>query len=327
MYLAFCWLFGPLGGWVALLGQALMDMASAWFMWRSLPSRLAFPACACLLLSPYVASYSTMLLSESMALFVTTAWMAWTLRARVDWGYWCGLGALGALLPLCRSALIGVPLLGIVLVSVRSREWARGLAALGVMAMCLLPWTWRNTVELGVVTPLTAGNLGPTLYKGFTEDVATPLTTDGQGQYMAYCKQWSFRSDVPTGQVMTLCGQLRDLCVATIHAAPLAYVRSIGERAWRLWWAADDAVQNPADPESPVASGVSSVACWVQRLLVLVAMAGLLRPLSWSTMWPAMVLMGCVTVLYAPIHVEARFMLPAEPALCVLAAVAVRRSV
>lgn len=81
------------------------------------------------MLSPYMACFSTMLLSETMAVALVSLWLAWAGRTDKGWTYWIALGLLGALVTLCRSILIVVPGGGLLVVTWRTREWARGLLA------------------------------------------------------------------------------------------------------------------------------------------------------------------------------------------------------
>jgi hypothetical protein len=111
--------------------------------------------------------------------------------------------------------------------------------------------------------------------------------------------------------------QLLHISLDAIRDRPVEYALSVVQRSGLLWWGADDGVQNPATPQNMVLyERIDRAACWTQRVLLVAALLSL--PFCWREAWPAVLLCAVLTRAYAPIHVEGRYMLPAEPALAFL---------
>ncbi|MHB2019410.1 MAG: glycosyltransferase family 39 protein [Candidatus Xenobia bacterium] len=316
--------------WMVLL-QSLMDLVTAAVLWsrtrKLFGDRAAGWAAVLFLFAPYEAMYATALLTETTATMLVALWAEAGLRTfegsvpRVAGGV--SFGLLGGMVVLCRPSLALLVLAGCIGLATRP-AWREAVLACVCAGLLCLPWMVRNLQVWGSPTPAAGASYGVTLWLGVSEDSPFAFNRDGGKEFMRFIAQWTDPADVPASEVAALDRTLRADAEHSIAADPGAYARVVLYHTVQLWWDATDGIHRPARgvPREMASSG-RLVLAWCQRLLVLLAYGGLVRYRHVR----AVRILACgllvLTLSYAWIHVEGRFVLPLEPELAVLAALAV----
>lgn len=285
--------------WLPLLFilQCLFDVGTALIIRRhfgALPMAIYF-------LAPYPAFFPSLPMTECVSVFLFTLALD-RAAARQSWQ----LGLVTGLCALSRPALLPIAFL-IILATARRKQLAIALVTAGLV---LLPWAVRNaSIPGGRFTPLIITGFGAGLWSGVTQDGGLMLTDKGGDLMQTYLVQWHTNEDLPTAEVLRTDAELKKLAFEAIAHNPLRYAGHVLAQCGRFWWRADDALVN-----SPVFFPfLFGLAQWSQRLLVLLALPALLLDRR------ALAICVLLTLPYALIHVEARYMLPAEPILAVMA--------
>ncbi|HEY4002228.1 MAG TPA: hypothetical protein VGO93_25370 [Candidatus Xenobia bacterium] len=312
-----CYLFYGAG--LVPFAQMALDVATGWLLYRMVAEdrgeRAALWATGLFFLAPYEAIFSTLELTETLTTFLI-AWWWWALR-RNDYG----AAFLGGLLILCRPVLGPLAVLAPCLARSR-RPWPARLAIYVLVPLAVIsPWMVRNELSFGRPTFGSPASLGVSLYLGAVMDDNVHLTDEGQAEMAMDGQQWNRRSNMPAAMAVALDDRLKAIALAAMRRHPGAWGVHVVRQAIRLWWAADDGVADYA-PDVPMSRlvALATVLPWCQRALLLLALFGLWRgPRQWA------VVPLIFTLCYAPIHVEPRFAVPAETALCALAAQAVTK--
>ena len=234
------------------------------------------------------------------------------------------IGALAGLATLTRAE--GALLVVLVAVPLAWRRWRLVAAAVAAAAVVVLPWTIRNTVRFGEVVPvsnnigsaLDGANCGPT-YDG--PNTGFWLYTDG-----GECFDGFSQDELAADDEAAVARRHRDQGIryARDHAGDLPRVAVV--RVLRTWgaWSPWDQTELESLEGRPLGwQRAGTVAGW---LLLALATAGLVvagrRGLR---RWPLLMTVVAVTVTTALTYGNQRFRAGAEPALLVLAAIALVR--
>ncbi|MHB2021493.1 MAG: hypothetical protein ACYCW6_31565, partial [Candidatus Xenobia bacterium] len=331
LLLTFCYLCFGRHDLPYLLIQIGLDVATACIWFRRVRlmfgDRMAIVTSLLFLLAPYEAAFSTLLLTETLTVFLVVAWLDRTLHAaeHPGAGSFAVMGALAALIVLTRPALLLMTVCGGIWLLYRTRAWRAGLAALAMAALLLVPWVVRNTLAFGRPTASAAASLGVSMYLGVTSDGNVWLTHDGDATFRDDLQQWSRRGDLPARQALEDDDALRRYAWQAILQHPQAWSLHVVQQALALLWNPEDAIQDTsAGLPFWLTDFGFQLCCGMQRLLVLLALLGAWRARARLGDLAMPLLSGAVLVAgYALIHVEARFVLPLEPVLALLAALAI----
>jgi len=278
---------------------------------------------------PYLIFYSRQLLSESLGVFFLSLALYLHLKVHENGRpvLWFLAGSALALAGLTRpdAGWVIVPLMFAHWVLLR-RAQKKSLKPLVAMALgfilFLVPWTGRNIALYGEVIPFSTGNLGLNLYMGTWEE---------SSEWMA--KGWEFPPDKGAPrerrEIKAILSRLqkshllsggremfgpdRRLLTIAIHRImddPLHYLKLSLLRLPRLWWI--DPYNKYQLPEPGAFPFLVYLAmATLGSVLFFRASQGLIL-IPW-------VIIGYVTVVHLPLHVEARFSLQGIPALLLLA--------
>lgn len=306
---------------VGVLGRAVRDEATG------------LVAAGIAALSPAFWMNDGLIMSESLAALASAAilLLALGLRDRATVPRAAAAGAVVAVAMLTRAELaLFLPALVLPAIAVcrscpaRDR-WRAGAAAVGVATVLVAPWVGFNLARFEEPTFLSTGD--GLVLRGANCD----RTYRGEelGSWSVFCVLDAFRTDPRSGYKVDLDEQ--SVTARRLRAEGLRYLRAhvdrlpvvMAARVGRLWsvYRVDQAVGGEVEGR-PGWATTAGVAFW--WLTVPAALVGTLvlrrerRPV-----WPLWVPVMMVTALAAVFYGTARFRVPAEPGLAVLAAVAV----
>ena len=261
------------------------------------------------------------LMSETLygALLAATLWLALRFARRPSLGLAAGLGALVALAALTRGeALLLAPLLLVPLAVRAGAAWRSRLTlvavALGAFALVLAPWTIRNLTVFE--EPVLISTNGNAVFVGSNCDAV---------YYGDFIGLWNFNcyGDAPGGDESesALVYRERGFDYARDHAGRLPLVMGVRLlRVWDFYRPLQQAAYESLEGRSETASRIG-LAFYYPLLLLAAAGAVILRRRR-APLWPLLAFPVMVTITAVLIYGVTRFRFAAEPALCVLAAVA-----
>jgi 4-amino-4-deoxy-L-arabinose transferase-like glycosyltransferase len=261
------------------------------------------------------------LMSETLygALLAATLWLALRFARRPSLGLAAGLGALVALAALTRGeALLLAPLLLVPLAVRAGAAWRSRLTlaavALGAFALVLAPWTIRNLTVFE--EPVLISTNGNAVFVGSNCDAVY------HGDFIGL---WNFNcyGDAPGGDESesALVYRERGFDYARDHAGRLPLVMGVRLlRVWDFYRPLQQAAYESLEGRSETASRIG-LAFYYPLLLLAAAGAVILRRRG-APLWPLLAFPVMVTITAVLIYGVTRFRFAAEPALCVLAAVA-----
>ena len=261
------------------------------------------------------------LMSETLygALLAATLWLALRFARRPSLGLAAGLGALVALAALTRGeALLLAPLLLVPLAVRAGAAWRSRLTlaavALGAFALVLAPWTIRNLTVFE--EPVLISTNGNAVFVGSNCDAVY------HGDFIGL---WNFNcyGDAPGGDESesALVYRERGFDYARDHAGRLPLVMGVRLlRVWDFYRPLQQAAYESLEGRSETASRIG-LAFYYPLLLLAAAGAVILRRRR-APLWPLLAFPVMVTITAVLIYGVTRFRFAAEPALCVLAAVA-----
>ena len=273
-------------------------------------------------LYPFLWVVDGSLMSETLygALLAATLWLAIRFARRPSLGLAAGIGALASLAALTRGeALLLVPLLLLPLAFAAATTW-RGRAAfaavaVGAFVLVLLPWTIRNLTVFE--EPVLVSTNGSAVFVGSNCDAVY------HGDFIGL---WNFDcyGEAPTGDESEQALEYRDrgFDYAREHAGRVPVVMGARFlRVWDLFKPGQQASYEKLEGRSETASRLG-LAAYYPLLLLAVAGAVLVRRRAWP-LWPLLAFPVMVSITAVLTYGVTRFRFAAEPALCVLAAVAV----
>lgn len=261
------------------------------------------------------------LMSETLygALLAATLWLALRFARRPSLGLAAGLGALAGLAALTRGeALLLAPLLLVPLAVRAGAAWRSRLTlaavALGAFALVLAPWTIRNLTVFE--EPVLISTNGNAVFVGSNCDAVY------HGDFIGL---WNFNcyGDAPGGDESesAVVYRERGFDYARDHAGRLPVVMGVRLlRVWDVYRPLQQAAYESLEGRSETASRIG-LAFYYPLLLLAVAGAVILRRRR-APLWPLLAFPVMVTITAVLIYGVTRFRFAAEPALCVLAAVA-----
>ncbi|GMU55084.1 MAG: hypothetical protein AMXMBFR33_42300 [Candidatus Xenobia bacterium] len=292
----------------------------------------ALLAVSILVLNPYWALFSIPALNDVLSTVLLTAVVevAWRCTEQVNWRRFALLGVLSALLSLTKPTMLPFAVVALLLATGLSRAWRMGALAVLCWSLCMVPWAYRNYQVGGRFTPMTVTGFGYAIYIGVTFDQGVFLTRDGLEAYKEGLIQWSpvlpggGMEDLPPERVRAVNNELTRVGIQAIKDHPGRYALHVLNQAWHLWWDASDPLLYafPRDERVPI---LVEVARGLQRLVLLLALAGLVRRFDLRAMALPLGFLLCLTTAYSLLHVETRYTLPAAPLLSALAAGALTR--
>lgn len=319
-------LFGP-KLWPVFTSHALLHGGAAVLVLR-LARHLGFDARWALglgfafALYPYALHGASRILTEALTTLLVIS--ATTLLVEKAPSRALGAGVVGGLTALVRPSFSLLPIAWAVFLAVRGERRAAALSLAGALVL-MLPWAVRTSVAVGAPAGLTAGGAGHNLHIAAFEyrDLSNglPPTTDYRGPAF---EQSDARAraevEVPSG---TAAFQ-RALDQARLRRAldeiaehPGLYLRSTALRIIKIW-------VSQSAPGLPNWAG--HLSALVGLVILGLGIAGAVELWPWSRAWTLVLLPALYLVaLHAPLHAEARYTLPARPAL-LLAAGALLRS-
>ena len=261
------------------------------------------------------------LMSETLygALLAATLWLAIRFARRPSLGLAAGLGALAALAALTRGeALLLVPLLLVPLAIRAGTAWRSRLAfasaAVVAFALVLAPWTIRN---LSVFEkPVLVSTNGNAVFVGSNCDPVYHGPFTGLWNFNCY-------GAAPGGDESeaSVAYRNRGFDYARDHTGRLPVVMAVRLlRVWDLYRPLQQATYESLEGRSETASRIGLV-FYYPLLLLAVAGASILRRRG-APLWPLAAFPVMVSLTAVAIYGVTRFRFAAEPALCVLAAVA-----
>jgi len=263
-------------------------------------------------LYPYALHGTSRILTEPLTTFLVLS--ATSCLIEKGWRRSFGAGALGGLAALVRPSFSLLTVAWTLFLAVRSERRAAGLVLLGA-GLIMLPWALRTSLVVGAPAGLTAGGLGHNLhiaafeYRDLSDGI--PPTTDYQGpEFEESDARARAKVQVPpdTAAFQRALDQARlRRGLKEIGAHPGLYVRSTALRVVKLW------VSQSAPGLPRWAGHLSAI---VGLLFLGLGVAGAVALWPWSRAWTLVLVPALYLVaLHAPLHAEARYTLPARPAL------------
>jgi Dolichyl-phosphate-mannose-protein mannosyltransferase len=261
------------------------------------------------------------LMSETLygVLLAAALWLALRFARRPSLGLAAGVGALAGLAALTRGeALLLAPLLLIPLGVRAGAAWRSRLTlaavALGAFALVLAPWTIRNLTVFE--KPVLISTNGNAVFVGSNCDPVYHGDFTGLWNFNCY-------GDAPKGDEseQAVAYRERGFDYAREHAGRLPAVVAVRFlRVWDFWRPLQQATYESLEGRSETASRMG-LAVYYPLLLFAAAGALILRRRR-APLWPLLAFPVMVSITAVAIYGVTRFRFAAEPALCVLAAVA-----
>ena len=261
------------------------------------------------------------LMSETLygVLLAAALWLALRFARRPSLGLAAGLGVLVGLAALTRGeALLLAPLLLIPLAVRAGAAWRSRLTlaavALGAFALVLAPWTIRNLTVFE--EPVLISTNGNAVFVGSNCEAVY------HGDFIGL---WNFDCyGAPPGgdeSEASVVYRERGLDYARDHAGRLPLVMGVRLlRVWDLYRPLQQAAYESLEGRSETASRIGLAVYY--PLLLLAAAGALILRRRRAPLWPLLAFPVMVTITAVVIYGVTRFRFAAEPALCVLAAVA-----
>jgi 4-amino-4-deoxy-L-arabinose transferase-like glycosyltransferase len=300
-------------GTVAMVGLAGRELGGA---------TIGLVAAGIAALYPFLWVVDGSLMSETLygLLLAATMWLAIRFARRPAFALAAALGALAALAALTRGeALLLAPLLLLPLAFRAGPTW-RGRAvyaaiSVGAFALVLAPWTIRNLTVFE--EPVLISTNGSAVFVGSNCDAVY------HGDFVGL---WNFDcyGTAPPGDEseQALVYRDRGLDYAREHAGRVPVVMGVRLlRAWDFFKPGQQVTYEVSEGRSETASRIG-LAVYYPLLLLAVAGAVIVRRRRWP-LWPLLAFPVMVTITAVLVYGVTRFRFAAEPALCVLAAVAV----
>jgi len=296
--------------------QAVVDASTVlatFLIARRLASRrAALAAAAIVAVNPFLAYFSTLLLTETLF----TALVAWgtlgLLLSRDRGLHWWWAAILFAVATYVRPTG-GVLFVAMALVASRlptrgpggPTRWPlpAGLTALLVIGLALVPWTLRNAHALGAFVPTTT-NAGITLHDGLNPDNATGGSDQG---FVRRMPQLALMDEVERS------AYLREKAIAFARERPVRALTLAGQKVLRTWspWPLSEGVS---------AAGRVAAALFAVPVFVLAGIG----VLAWRMPRGGKAVLLTPIVVLTAVHAASvgslRYRLPAEPMLAVFAA-------
>jgi 4-amino-4-deoxy-L-arabinose transferase-like glycosyltransferase len=261
------------------------------------------------------------LMSETLyGVFVAaTLWVALRFARRPSLGLAAGLGALVGVAALTRGdALVLVPVLLIPLAFRAGAAWRSRLTltvvAVGAFALVLAPWTIRNLTVFE--QPVLISTNGNSVFVGANCDGTYHGELTGLWRFDCYGK-------APGGDESEQAAEYRDrgLDYARDHAERVPAVMAVRFlRVWDLYRPLQQAEYEIIEGRSETASRIGLLVYY--PLLLLAAAGAFILRRRGEPLWPLLAFPVIVSVTAVVIYGITRLRFAAEPALCVLAAVA-----
>ena len=261
------------------------------------------------------------LMSETLygVLLAATLWLALRFARRPSLGLAAGVGALAGLAALTRGeALLLAPLLLLPLAVRAGAAWRSRLTlaavALGAFALVIAPWTIRNLTVFE--KPVLISTNGNAVFVGSNCDAVY------HGDFIGL---WNFNcyGAAPGGDESeaSMVYRERGFDYARDHAGRLPLVMGVRLlRVWDLYRPLQQATYESLEGRSETASRMGLAVYY--PLLLLAAAGALILRRRGAPLWPLLAFPVMVTITAVLIYGVTRFRFAAEPALCVLAAVA-----
>jgi hypothetical protein len=284
--------------------------------------RIGLVAASIAAIYPFLWVVDGSLMSETLygALLAATLWLAIRFVKRPSLPLIAAVGALAALAALTRGeALALAPLLLLPLAFQAGKTWKSRavIAAVGVGAFVLVltPWTVRNLIVFE--EPVLISTNGSAVFVGSNCDAVY------HGDYIGL---WNFNcyGSAPGGDESQEALAYRDRGFDYIrdNADRLPLVMAVRFlRVWDFYKPGQQAVYETLEGRSVTASRIG-LAFYYPLLALAVAGAVLLRRRR-APLWPLLAFLLMVSLTAIFVYGVTRFRFAAEPALCVLAAVAV----
>jgi 4-amino-4-deoxy-L-arabinose transferase-like glycosyltransferase len=304
-------------GTVAFVGLAGRELAGA---------TTGLVAAGIAALYPFLWIVDGSLMSETLygLVLAATMWLAVRFARRPSIGLAAAVGALAALAALTRGeALLLVPLLLIPLAVRGGTTWRARAAlagvAVGAFVLVIAPWTIRNLIVFE--EPVLISTNGSAVFVGSNCHAV---------YYGAFIGLWNFDcyGEAPGGDESQEAVAYRDrgFDYARDHAGRLPLVMGVRLlRVWDFYKPGQQAIYETLEGRSETA-GRMGLAVYYPLLLFAIVGAVLVRRRRWP-LWPLLAFPVMVSVTAVLIYGVTRFRFAAEPALCVLAAVALAAAV
>jgi 4-amino-4-deoxy-L-arabinose transferase-like glycosyltransferase len=261
------------------------------------------------------------LMSETLyGVFVAaTLWVALRFARRPSLGLAAGLGALVGVAALTRGdALVLVPVLLVPLAFRAGAAWRSRLTltlvAVGAFALVLAPWTIRNLTVFE--QPVLISTNGNSVFVGANCDGTYHGELTGLWRFDCY-------GQAPAGDESEQAAEYRDrgLDYARDHVERLPAVMAVRFlRVWDLYRPRQQAEYEIIEGRSETASRIGLLVYY--PLLLLAAAGAFILRRRRAPLWPLLAFPVIVTATAVVIYGITRLRFAAEPALCVLAAVA-----
>jgi hypothetical protein len=261
------------------------------------------------------------LMSETLygALLAAGLWLAIRFARRPSLGLAAGLGVLVALAALTRGeGLLLVPLLLVPLAIRAGAAWRSRLTlaavAVAAFAVVMAPWTIRNLTVFD--EPVLVSTNGSAVFVGSNCDPVYHGPFTGLWNFNCYGR-------APSGDEseQALAYRKRGFDYARDHAGRVPVVMAVRLlRVWDLYRPLQQATYETFEGRDRTASEIGLVMYY--PLLPLAAAGALILRRRRAPLWPLLAFPLMVTITAVAIYGVTRFRFAAEPALCVLAAVA-----
>ena len=273
-------------------------------------------------LYPFLWVVDGSLMSETLygVFLAATLWLSIRFWRRPSLGLAAAVGALAALAALTRGeALLLAPLLLLPLAYRGGTAWrpraVTAAAAIGAFVLVLAPWTLRNLTAFDA--PVLVSTNGSAVFVGSNCDPVYHGEFIGLWNFDCYGK-------APSGDEAEQAAEYRrrGFDYARDHAGRVPLVMGVRFlRVWDLFKPGQQASYEVLEGRSETASRLG-LAMFYPLLLLAIAGAMLVHRRRWP-LWPLLAFPVMVSVTAVLIYGVTRFRFAAEPALCVLGAVAV----
>ena len=265
---------------------------------------------------PFTAYYCATILSETLSTFLLSLsfflWIFCSQNKKSDRRpiLLFSLGLTLGLNILCKSALVFLPWLvafSFLYAHMNVPSMKKAFLIIFGCYLIVLPWTLRNFIVFDKFIPVRTG-FGQALWVGAGE-AAGAVVVENKADANMEAVYRKFLETKESRKAIEYDRLLKKAALKKIRRAPFSLIKRSIRNAFRIWISMYHYEMNPY---VIYGARIGSFA------ILILAMWGLFSSCSiWNRMYPLMLIIAYFSIVHSPLHIEARYSIPARPYLLV----------